>query len=191
MRLVSSQSYALLQDYDRTEAYVGASTVEATTLFPVSERSAESAETPPLPVALAERLGFMLVRATAGASRLAAETLKPLGIEARHYGVLALIAELGPLSQQALAELLHLDRSTMVALVDDLEQRRLVGRHRSPTDRRAYAIEATALGLKTQRRAQKLLDQCERHYLAPLTHSEQQQFHELLARLVAQNPLEA
>jgi hypothetical protein len=41
----------------------------------------------------------MLIRATAGASRLAAETLEPLGIDARHYGVVALIAEFGPLSQ--------------------------------------------------------------------------------------------
>ena len=130
----------------------------------------------------------MLIRATAGASRLAAKTLEPLGIDARHYGVLALIAELGPLSKQAVAELLHVDRSTMVALVDELEERRLARRRRDPADRRAYAIEATPLGLTTQRRAVKLLDECERHYLTPLTGDEQRQFYELLARLVEQNP---
>jgi DNA-binding MarR family transcriptional regulator len=156
----------------------------------VSESPPARVETPPLPAALGERLGFMLIRATAGASRLAEETLEPLGIDARHYGVLALIAELGPLSQQALAELLHVDRSTMVALVDELEERRLARRRRNPADRRAYAIEATPLGVRTQRRAVKLLDKCERHYLTPLTIEEQRQFYELLARLVAQNPAE-
>jgi len=128
----------------------------------------------------------MLLRANAGASRLAAETLRPLGIDARQYGVLALIAELGPRSQQALAELLAVDRSTMVSLVDELEQARLVRRRRNPTDRRAYAIETTSLGRKTHRRAAELLDECERHFLRPLTKSEQAQLYELLERLVAQ-----
>jgi DNA-binding MarR family transcriptional regulator len=76
----------------------------------------------------------------------------------------------------------------MVPLVDELEQRRLVRRRRNPADRRAYSIEPTPLGIGTQRRAAKLLDQCEHHFLAPLTVEEQRQFHALLGRLVAQNP---
>ena len=154
----------------------------------MNEALPDSVEMRELPVALGDRLGFMLVRATAGVSRLAAETLEPLGIEARHYGVLALIAELGPLSQQALAELLQVDRSTMVPLLDELEQRRLVRRRRNPADRRAYSIEPTPLGLKTQVCAAELLEECERHFLTALTVDEQRQFHALLGRLVAQNP---
>jgi len=129
----------------------------------------------------------MLIRATAGASRLAAESLEPLGIDARDYGVLALIAELGPLSQQALAELLHVDRSTMVSLVDELEERELVRRRRNPSDRRAYAIDATPAGLKTQEQAALLLAECERHFLTPLTRDEQRTFYDLLARLVVRD----
>ena len=80
-------------------------------------------ETPLLPAALERRLGFMLVRASAGAARLAAETLAPLEIDGRHYGVLAVLSELGPVSQQTLADILAVDRSTMVAFVDELEHK--------------------------------------------------------------------
>jgi len=139
----------------------------------------------PLPAALADRLGFMLIRASARAGRLAADSLEAVGIDARDYGVLALIAELGPLSQQNLAQLLHVDRSTMVALVDELESRGLVRRRRNPSDRRAYAIEATSDGLRAQERAAGLLAECERHFLDPLSSEDQRAFRALLRRVAS------
>jgi DNA-binding MarR family transcriptional regulator len=143
---------------------------------------------PGLPASLSSRLGFMLLRASSAAGRLAATKLQPLGIEPRHHAVLALIVELGPLSQQELADLLHIDRSTMVALIDDLEERRFVRRDRSPNDRRAYAIHLTPAGKTAQTKAAKLLLQCEREYLATLTADEQGQLYRLLARLITTNP---
>src|SRR5215207_9324775 len=100
-------------------------------------------ETTPPPAALMARLGFVLVRASAGMTRLGAVTLAPLGIDGRHYGVLAVLSELGPVSQQTLADILAVDRSTMVAFVDELEEKGYVRRGRNPSDRRAYAIEVT------------------------------------------------
>lgn len=143
---------------------------------------------PDLPTSLSSRLGFMLQRAASDAGRLATTKLQPLGIDPRHHAVLALIVELGPLSQQDLADLLHVDRSTMVALIDDLESRRYVRRQRSPHDRRAYAIHPTVAGKTAQTRAAKLLQQCERSYLAALTGDEQDLLYELLARLISTNP---
>lgn len=148
-------------------------------------------ETQLLPAVLARRLGFMLVRASAGAARLAAETLAPLGIDGRHYGVLALLAELGPVSQQTLADILAVDRSTMVGFVDELEQKGFVRRGRNPSDRRAYAIELTDAGASVQRDAAELLEGCERHYLDPLSRAERRQLLELLGRLVARDSGEA
>lgn len=147
-----------------------------------------SDELPPLPASLAERLGFMLLRASTAAGRLAVDKLQPLGIEPRHHAVLALIVELGPLSQQDLADMLHVDRSTMVAVIDDLEAHRLAERKRNSTDRRAYAIHPTKAGTATQAAAAKLLHQCEQDYLATLTKAEQVQLYELLARLIVANP---
>lgn len=138
-----------------------------------------------LPAALARRLGFMLVRASAGMARLGAQTLAPLGIDGRHYGVLAVLSELGSVSQQTLADVLVVDRSTMVALVDELEREGHVRRGRDPADRRAYAIELTESGAKLQREAAELLEGCERHFLERLSAAERRQLLDLLGRLVA------
>jgi DNA-binding MarR family transcriptional regulator len=147
----------------------------------------KTGEQPVLPAALSQRLGFMLVRASAGMTRLGAVTLAALGIDGRHYGVLAVLSELGPVSQQTLADMLAVDRSTMVAFVDELEERGYVRRGRNPSDRRAYAIELTGAGAKVQREAAALLEGCERHYLDPLTAAERRTLLELLCRLVARD----
>jgi DNA-binding MarR family transcriptional regulator len=144
-----------------------------------------------LPAALCRRLGFMLVRASAGMTRLGARTLAPLGIDGRHYGVLAVLSELGPVSQQTLADVLAVDRSTMVAFVDELERQGHARRGRDPEDRRAYAIELTDSGARLQRQAADLLEGCEAHYLEPLSGPERRQLLDLLGRLVARDADEA
>jgi MarR family transcriptional regulator, lower aerobic nicotinate degradation pathway regulator len=150
-----------------------------------------SRERGPLPATLSRRLGFMLVRASAGMTRLGAQTLAPLGIDGRHYGVLAVLTELGPVSQQTLADVLAVDRSTMVAFVDELERQGHVRRGRDPGDRRAYAIELTESGAELQREAAELLEGCEGHYLDPLSADERRQLLDLLGRLVAPDAGEA
>jgi DNA-binding MarR family transcriptional regulator len=140
-----------------------------------------------LPAGLTRRLGFMLVRASAGMTRLGAETLASLGIDGRHYGVLAVLTELGPISQQTLSDILAVDRSTMVSFVDELERNGYVRRGRNPSDRRAYAIEITGAGAKVQREAAELLEGCELHYLDALSLVERRTLLELLGRLVARD----
>jgi DNA-binding MarR family transcriptional regulator len=140
-----------------------------------------------LPATLSRRLGFMLVRASAGMTRLGAETLAPLGIDGRHYGVLAALSELGAVSQQTLADILAVDRSTMVGFVDELERKGHVHRGKNPRDRRAYALELTPSGAKVERKAAELLEGCEDHYLEPLSAAERRLLLELLGRLVARD----
>jgi MarR family transcriptional regulator, lower aerobic nicotinate degradation pathway regulator len=147
----------------------------------------KAGEQPLLPASLSRRLGFMLVRASAGMTRLGAETLAPLGIDGRHYGVLAALAELGPVSQQTLADIFAVDRSTMVGFVDELERKGHVRRGKNPSDRRAYALELTRSGAQVQQQAAELLEGCERHYLDPLTAAERRLLLELLGRLVARD----
>jgi DNA-binding MarR family transcriptional regulator len=76
----------------------------------------------------------------------------------------------------------------MVALVDDLEERGLAVRRRSPTDRRAYAIELTEAGAALQGRAQQLLETCEREFLSPLGAEERRVLQSLLERLAPPAP---
>jgi MarR family transcriptional regulator, lower aerobic nicotinate degradation pathway regulator len=86
-----------------------------------------------------------------------------------HYGVLATLADVGPQSQQQLADALDFDKSHLVARIDDLQRRALVTRTQDPTDRRRNQIALTPTG-------QALLDQ-----LRPAAQESQQGFLQALS----------
>src|SRR5207237_3963039 len=89
------------------------------------------AATMPIPPSLADRPGALLVIAARTGQELAGRRLAPMGLSVRLCGVLNLLAE-GPISQQALGEQLGIDRTTVVELIDDLEQQGVVVRRRNP-----------------------------------------------------------
>jgi DNA-binding MarR family transcriptional regulator len=99
------------------------------------------------------RVGQLLFVAQQAAQALATERLEPLGLSPRAWGVLSTLAESGPLTQIELATAMSIDRTAMVYLLDELEERSLVQRVRHPQDRRAFLIHLTAAGQEMQRRA--------------------------------------
>jgi len=107
------------------------------------------------PVALMERLSFLLKSTFALLEGTMEPALAPLGINGREFGLLTLIEAEGPASQQRLASRIGVDRTTMVGLIDALEEKRLVERHRDPDNRRAYQIEVTVAGRKKLRGASR------------------------------------
>jgi DNA-binding MarR family transcriptional regulator len=109
--------------------------------------------------------------------------LEPLGITPREYSVLAVLAERSPLSQTQVAEILGLDRTTILKLGASLEGRQLVVRARDAQDARAYAMALTPAGDRLRAKAFELLLACEARFLTPLDRQERQQLHDLLARL--------
>lgn len=129
-----------------------------------------------LPDALASRLGYLLKHAQQRLVLAAGPAMAPFGIDGRELTVLALLAAEVPLSQQNAAELLGVDRTTMVMLVDTLEAKGLVERHRSPEDRRKNIVEVTPAGLDCLRGAGKARDEAEREFLAPLGDTLSRQF---------------
>jgi DNA-binding MarR family transcriptional regulator len=131
-----------------------------------------------------ERAGGLLFLASQAAQQLANERLSPLGITAREFGVLTLLARAGELSQQAIGEELLIDRTTMVAMIDALERAGLVLRERNPNDRRAYAVKLTPKGRVKRRRAGETLDRTRDEFFAPLSKREREQLLALLKRLV-------
>lgn len=72
--------------------------------------------------------------------------LRPHTLTPRAAGVLLALLDLGGCHQQPIRALLDVDRPEMAALVDDLEARDLLRRHRDPGDRRAYLLELTEGG---------------------------------------------
>jgi len=129
-----------------------------------------------LPDARASRLGYLLKHAQQRLAQAAAPVMLPFGIDGRELAVLTVLAGEVPLSQQEAAELLDVDRTTMVALVDALEAKGLVGRRRSAQDRRRNIVELTSAGQDCLRRASRARDKVEREYLAPLGDDLAQQF---------------
>jgi DNA-binding MarR family transcriptional regulator len=136
-----------------------------------------------LPLKLAQSLQLLLARTSA---RLRAETdkgLQPLGLTAREAAVLATLDHAGPLSQQTLGSLLGVDRTTMVAIVDRLEELRAVERRRDAKDRRVYALKLTQKGAQLAHRGAGALDKAEHHVLASLPRTDRDRLRKLLTLL--------
>jgi DNA-binding MarR family transcriptional regulator len=136
-----------------------------------------------LPETLSARTSYLLGRAAAAVQALGEGDLEPLGITPREYTVLAVLADRSPLSQTQVAEVLGLDRTTILKLAASLEHRGLVVREHDVHDKRAYAVALTPDGDVLRRRALKLLVACERRFLRPLAADERVQLHELLTRV--------
>jgi DNA-binding MarR family transcriptional regulator len=99
-----------------------------------------------IPAALSEVPGFLITQAHWLARDRANEAFRDLPIEIRHYGLLATLDELGPVSQQALTNAMRVSATTITQVVDDLERIRLVERRRNPSDRRTYMVTMTPEG---------------------------------------------
>ena len=128
-------------------------------------------------------LGLLLVQLGFLAARQFGELLAPLGLEQRQAGMLLRLAAREGTSQQALGNLLGLNATRMVFLVDELEQRGLVERRRNPADRRSHALYLTDRGRDALRQAQQAMAVHERSLGAALTEAERGQLIGLLRKV--------
>jgi DNA-binding MarR family transcriptional regulator len=118
------------------------------------------------------RLGYLLKHAALRFEQLTAAELEPLGIRPREWAALNCLDEQHGLSQREAAQLLGVDRTTMVALVDELEAKGWVERRPHSDDRRKNIVGLTKKGRDLMRRAGRLIDDCERRFLAALSDSD-------------------
>lgn len=133
---------------------------------------------------LANHLGYLFKHARLQLTELTAAALAPHGINGRELAVLVVLAEGEPASQQQAAGRLGVDRTTMVALIDALEDKGLVTRHPHADDRRKNVVELTPTGQDTLRLAGQASAEAESRFLAPLTEPVAQQFKDVLRTLV-------
>jgi len=148
---------------------------------PASEGS--ESERDALPPSMRDRVPFLLYRAAEQSHSLADDMLARMELSARHVGILTLVTEREPMTQKALGDMLRIDRTTMVTLIDDLERKGFVVRQRHPRDRRAFLVWPTESGRTAKAQAVAILDEQQRCFLAPLTAAERQQLGVLLKRL--------
>ena len=146
-------------------------------------RGRPAAEPAVLPPSMRDRVPFLLYRAAEESHALANQMLAAMALSARQAGILTMVTELEPMTQKALGAALRIDRTTMVALLDDLEDKGFVVRQRHPSDRRAFLVHPTGSGRAAKAAAVQILDEQQRRFLAPLTPAERSQLAALLTRL--------
>lgn len=101
------------------------------------------------------------------------------------FGLLVLVGRNPGLSQMALARALDIDRSTLVPILDRLQGRDLVMRHRSPTDGRTHALALTPVGEKALARFARLVRGHERRIASNLSAAEIRALIDLLEKVHA------
>src|SRR5919199_1042900 len=106
----------------------------------------------------AGQLFFRLWRAT---HTRTGEALGSVGLTPALFALLNVVGARQGAIQQELGSALGIDRSTMVSLIDQLEDAGLATRRPSATDRRAREIAITAKGRRLLARARKLISEVE------------------------------
>jgi DNA-binding MarR family transcriptional regulator len=131
---------------------------------------------------LAGLMGFHVRLAHASLYRHFTRAMAHLKLTQKQCAVLELIAANPGCSQVDLAASLGMDRATMMALVEGLERRRLIGRSVSITDRRRHDLHLTELGTELLAEARAAIDRHEAELLEGWTPEERRAFMTALQR---------
>ena len=133
-----------------------------------------------------ERCGFLLGRIGKLASRRFAKALEGSGLKPPQAGVLLTLRDRGAMTQQALGDLLHVDPSNLVGILNELEDEGLAVRRRDPNDRRRHIVEISTAGAEQVAGIEDVVTEVEDSLLAGLDEEERAQLQRLLARIVEQ-----
>lgn len=132
---------------------------------------------------ISQRPTWLLSRANARAQALLHEAFAAEGVRGYHVRLLAALDEHGPASQADLGRSTGIDRSDVVATLDDLVGWRLARRDPDPADRRRNIVTITAAGTRRLERLDSVLDGVQEAVLSPLTVTERRTLVRLLTKL--------
>jgi DNA-binding MarR family transcriptional regulator len=142
-------------------------------------------EPPRIARELVANSGFLLARLGLAFKSRAVARVELEGFEPNHSSVLALLAEGDRETQGTIAGALGLDPSRLVTVLDSLEERALIARHRDPLDRRRHVVRITPEGIGALDRLRALAKGLADEFLAPLPPDDRETFHRLLLQLAA------
>jgi MarR family transcriptional regulator for hemolysin len=142
------------------------------------------------PEALASNICWLLSRANWLQKAEIETALMSTGLTTRQHQVLiaALDAEH---TQTQLANILGLDKTTMMVTLDELEREGLAERRPVPSDRRARLVAVTAEGRKLLRKADKAFGEANERVLMRLPEAERSVFLQALERLACPGCVES
>jgi DNA-binding MarR family transcriptional regulator len=137
------------------------------------------------PERLAATPSWLLTQVATHAHRLSSDAFGTSGARGYHYRLLAALHEFGSASQAELGRRCAMDRSDVVAAVNELAGRGFVERNPDPDDRRRNTVSLTDAGTRQLRRLDRALGGVQDELLAPLSAQDRQTLVRLLARLLS------
>ena len=132
---------------------------------------------------VAGRPTWLLSRANLRAQELLAAAFGAEGLRGYHFRLLAALDQYGPSSQADLGRHTGIDRSDVVAALNELVDGGLARRDADPDDGRRNVVTITRKGRATLERADAALDEVQTAVLEPLSSNERATFLRLLAKL--------
>ena len=142
----------------------------------------DRATSSPLPDHRPQAVGFLLAQLGFEVSSRFGKLMAKVDLEPRQFALMRAIAASEGQSQNAVGEWLRIPPSSMVALIDQLEDRCLVERRRHPTDRRSRTLHMTPEGRELLASATDLAMDLERTICRGFTEDERAQVLDLLAQ---------
>jgi len=134
-------------------------------------------------------LGYQFAQASIVTGQVFDATVgRPMELRPVEYTLLSLVHENPGVSARQLATALAVTPPNITMWVDKLEQRGLVVRERSATDRRAQHLHATAKGVKMAREATHAVREAEAAQIDALTAAERAMLIELLNKVARCRP---
>jgi DNA-binding MarR family transcriptional regulator len=99
--------------------------------------------------------------------------------------MLAALEDLGPASQATVGRRAEMDRSDVVAALNELEAEDLIERAPDPDDRRLKIVTITASGRRRLKKLDEVVGSVQDELLAPLSAAERAELIRLLCRIAA------
>ncbi len=133
---------------------------------------------------VADQPTWLLSRANARSQRILTDAFSAAGARGYQFRILAGLEQHGPSSQADLGRNTGIDRSDVVATLNELVAQGFVRRDPDPDDRRRNIITLTPTGGDALERLDRVVHDSQDRMLAPLSPDERSTLVDLLAKLV-------
>ena len=127
---------------------------------------------------------LLIVQVVRGARRRIEEAVAPTGLRLNEVLALVHLLERGPSAQQTLVDLMCVDPTNLVAVLNRLEDAGLIERRRDRSDRRRAIVALTAPGERLLADVDRAFRQVDSEILGGLAPTDRQTLNALLADVV-------